>query len=308
MKYYLSFDVGGTQIKFALLTELGEIIEQGKMDTAKRGEQIIRDIVAVKNRLSERHTIQGVAFSIPGFVNVETGFLPNSGAIHDFLGLNFKHVMTEKLGLPVELDNDGNCVALAERWLGKGKESDNFICMTIGTGIGGAICLNGDIVRGHSYMGGEFGFMLLNNLFKATEKSQCSMNYNASIREGLIHNYGDQQTEIVDGLSGVDIYALADQGDAIALQVIDEFYQYIAMGLYNLTFMLNPEKILIGGAISGRAEIFPAIKGKFQEILNAHKATIKMTVDELVCIESAHFKNDSGVIGALYHFLQMRKP
>ena len=307
MKHYLSFDIGGTQIKFAVLTEQGEIIEKSKIDTAKDGNQIIEDLVAVKKQLAEKYTFQGVAFSMPGFVDVNTGFLKTAGAIEDFAGLHFKDIMVEKLGLPVELDNDVNCVAMAEKWLGAAENSDNFICMTIGTGVGGAICVNGEIVRGHSYMAGEFGYMLTNSIFKAKDESISTLSSTGSICEGLIKCYCEQKQQEIGSVSGIDVYDLAEQGDAIAEKVINEFYQNIAIGLYNLTFILNPEKILIGGAISTRSELFPALKQKFQEIINAHGVINKFSVDDFVNIESTHFKNDSGVIGALYHFLQMNK-
>ncbi len=307
MKHYLSFDIGGTQIKFAVLTENGDIIEQSKMDTAARGEQIINDIVNVKRQLASAYELHGVAFSMPGFVNVDTGFLQTGGAIDDFYEINFKEIMVEKLGLPVELDNDVNCVAFAEKWLGKAQQSDNFICVTLGTGVGGAVCLNGKISRGHNYMAGEFGYMLTTNIFDSKDKANCSMNFTASVREGLRRRYSNIKQVDISSVSGIDIYNLADQGDVIATQVIDEFYQSIAIGLYNLTFILNPEKILIGGAISAREEIYPAITNKFQAIIDEHVTIKKHSVADFVCIESTHFKNDSGLIGALYHFLQMTK-
>lgn len=307
MKHYLSFDIGGTQIKFAVLTPHGEIIEQSKVDTPNHGEQIINEIVKIKIQLSSKYTLQGVAFSLPGFVNVDTGFLQSGGAIKDFFEINFKEIMIEKLSLPVELENDVNCVALAEKWLGNAKNSENFICITIGTGVGGAIYVNGEIVRGHSYMAGEFGYMLTCDVFKAHYKGRTNMSFTASIREGLRRNYCNLQQQEIETLSGLDIYYLAEQGDIIAQQVINEFYQSIAIGLYNLTFTLNPQKILIGGAISARDEIFPAIKNKFQQILDVTPSPDRFLVDDFVTIERTHFKNDSGLIGALYHFLQMTK-
>lgn len=307
MKHYLSFDIGGTQIKYAVLSDCGDIIEQSKIDTASHGEQIIADIVDVKKQLAEKYTLQGVAFSIPGFVDVETGFLHTGGAIEDFFEINFKDIMVEKLRLPVELENDVNCVAFAEKWLGNAKNINDFICITIGTGVGGTICVNGKIVRGHSYMAGEFGYMLTKSIFTEKENTIGTLSSTASVRGGLIRNYCDQKRLDMEQVSGLDIYHLADQGDIIALQVIDEFYQNIAIGLYNLTFILNPKKILIGGAISNREEIFPAIHQKFQKILDALASPNRFLVGDLVSIESTHFRNNSGLIGALYHFLQMTK-
>lgn len=306
MKYYLAFDIGGTHIKFAVLDGHGNILESDQITTANRGEQIVHDIVDIKNHLMPKYVLQGVAFSMPGFVNIDTGYLQDGGAIDDFSGINFKQLMTERLGLPVELDNDGNCVAMAERWLGKGQHSDNFICMNIGTGVGGAICLNGEIMRGYRYMGAEFGYMLINNFFKSAGKTHCSLNFTASIREGLIGCYCSEKNIDSGKLSGKDIYLFAEQGDPLAIKIIDQFYECIALGLYNLTFILNPEKILIGGAISANSEIFPAIKAKFQAILNSHPDSSRLSVDDLVSIESAHFKNSAGMVGALYHFLRMQ--
>lgn len=308
MKYYLSFDIGGTQIKFGILTAEGNIIEKSKIDTKNNGEQIINDIVTVKERLASQYNLQGVAFSMPGFVNVETGYLKTGGSIPDFYGINFKEIMQEKLGLPVELENDVNCVAFSEQWHGNAKDCDNFICITIGTGIGGALCLNGQISRGHSYMAGEFGYMLIHNIFSNVKnKSTCTLSATGSVKQGLISNYYEQKKIDKNKLSGVDIYQLADEGDLIASKVINEFYQSIAIGLYNLTFILNPEKILIGGAISNRTEIFPAIIREYQSIITEHPDLKGFAVKDLVSIESTHFKNESGLVGALYHFLQMRK-
>lgn len=307
MKHYLSFDIGGTQIKFAVMTERGDIIEKNKIDTAVRGEQIISDIVALKEQLQKKYSLQGAAFSLPGFVNVDTGFLKTAGAITDFFAINFKEIMTEKLGLAVELENDVNCVALAEKWLGNAQDSDNFICITIGTGIGGAIFVNGQLVRGHSYMAGEFGYMLSDNLFNSKAATATTFSHCASVRDGLIAQYCQQEQQPLGNVTGHDVYRLAQQGDQVALQTIDTFYQNIAIGLYNLTFTLNPEKILIGGAISAREEIFPAVKGKFQEIINANPALKNFSVEDFVTIDSTYFKNDSGLIGALYHFLQISK-
>ena len=303
MKFYLSFDIGGTAIKYGIVNEQGDILEQGKQPTELDRNSFIDCIVAIKEKYSPKYDITGVAFSMPGFVNIETGYLRTAGAIKSLYDFEFKTVLREKLALPVELDNDVNCVALAEKWLGNAQTNSNFLCVTVGTGIGGAIYLNNQLIRGFNYMAGEFGYTLTENIFRNDDKL-VTLSDKASISKGLRTRYAKHQGNLdVTEISGEDVYLLADQGDELAKQTIDEFYQAIAMGLYNLTFTLNPEKILIGGAISQRDEIYNEIKQKFQQILNYQSDLKTFTVDQLVTIDSCKFNNDSGLIGAVYHFI-----
>ncbi|WP_019616870.1 ROK family protein [Psychromonas ossibalaenae] len=306
MKYYLAFDIGGTNIKFGVLDDNANILEKGKVSTTACGESIIANIVKIKEKYGALYDLKGVAFSMPGFVNVDSGYLQTAGAIDDFYGINFKQMIAEKLSLPVELENDVNCVALAEKWRGNAQDTANFICITIGTGIGGAICINNQLCRGHNYMAGEFGFMMLDNVFTSNDKQNASMSFCASVKEGLRRRYCDAEGILdIDEISGEDIYRLAENGNETAKSVIEHFYQSIALGLYNLTFILNPQKIIIGGAISERYEIFPEIKRKFQEIIDSQNAIQQFTVNDFVSIESSRFNNDSGIIGAVYHYLTM---
>ncbi|HEY5715203.1 MAG TPA: ROK family protein [Psychromonas sp.] len=306
MKYYLAFDIGGTTIKFGVLDENANILVKDKVTTDLQGSSIIANIVKIKEKYAAHFELAGAAFSMPGFVNVQTGYLQTGGAIVDFYGINFKEIMTEKLALPVELDNDVNCAALAEKWLGNAQNIANFICITIGTGIGGAICINNQISRGHNYMAGEFGYMLINNVFESEHPENASMSKTASVRSGLREAYANAKGNLdIAEISGEDVYRFAQQGDLIAQKVIDKFYQSIAIGLYNLTFILNPEKIIIGGAISGRDEIFTEIKQKFQQIIDSQDPIKDFSVADFVSIESCKFYNDSGIIGAVYHFLNM---
>lgn len=307
MKFYLAFDIGGTNLKFGVLNEQGDILQRGKVQTESTGEAIINSIVTIKEKYAAVYPFEGVAFSLPGFVNIETGYLKTGGAIRDFYEFNFKQILMEKLSLPIELDNDVNCVALAEKWQGNAQTSKNFLCMNIGSGIGGAIFLNDQIIRGHQYMAGEFGYMLTENIFACADK-HVTMSETASVLGGLRRRYVKRHGKLTVGqVSGEDIYHLAAQGDPLAQQTIEEFYQSLAIGLYNLTFILNPEKILIGGAISKRSEIIIAIKQKFLEILATQTSLQAFSVEQLVSIESCKFNNDSGIIGAVYHFMSMSK-
>lgn len=307
MATYISFDIGGTDIKFGVLNEQGQVLEQGKVKTETCGEKIIATLVDIKDQWSKKFTFDGAAFSLPGFVDVNTGYLKTGGAIDDFYGFQFKDELSKRLSLPVELENDVNCVALAEKWRGKAQNVENFICITIGTGIGGAIYINNQMVRGHGFMAGEFGYMFTKNVFDIEDKATASMSFTSSVREGLRRRYSNlKNINSIDNLSGKDIFGLASKGDDIAIKVIDDFYNNIAIGLYNLTFILNPEKIIIGGAISSREDLIFNIEDKFNQIIKSQGSINNFNVKELVSIEKSTFNNDSGLIGAVYHFLIMQ--
>jgi len=307
MDYFLSFDIGGTAIKYGILNEQGEILKQGKLVTPSTLSAFIESIISIKEKFNNQYKLLGVAFSMPGFVNTQTGYLSTAGAIKYLYDFDFKKILSDKLALPVELDNDVNCVALAEKWQGNAQTSSDFLCVTIGTGIGGAIYLNNQLIRGHNYMAGEFGYTLTANIFSANDK-QVTLSNQASVWEGLRARYAKLHGKMeVENITGEGIYQWAAQGDKLAIQTINEFYEAIAMGLYNLTFTLNPEKILIGGAISQRDEIYLAIKQKFQQILDYQNNLKTFSVEQLVTIEPCKFNNDSGLIGAVYHFITQTK-
>ncbi|MHA2937118.1 ROK family protein [Vibrio sp. RC27] len=307
MATYLSFDIGGTDIKFGVVNDRGNILHQGKIKTASTGEAIIQTIVNIKQELELQFSLDGAAFSVPGFVNVDTGYLKAGGAIKDFCEFDFRTILTDKLMLPVEVENDVNCVALAEKWLGKTKEVRDFICITLGTGIGGAIYLDDHLVRGHSSMAGEFGYTFIHYAHSTADKNSETMNQTASVRDGLRRRYAlYKHLPSFDDLSGKDIFSLAEEGDEIAIKVVDEFYKSIAVGLHNLTFMLNPKKIIIGGAISNRPDLIPNVTKEMKKLIKAIAVIDKLNLDELVTIEPTSFNNDNGLIGAVYHFVTMR--
>ena len=243
---------------------------------------------------------------MPGFVIPESGHLKTAGAINDFYGLNFIEIMEEIFQLPIEVENDVNCVALAERWVGSAKTCENFLCLNIGTGVGGAIMMNDRLIHGHGHMAGEFGYMLTRNFFEQSEPSK-TLSFTGSVREGIRRPYFEKKSlDDFSGLSGKDVFDAAEEGDIEAQQIITCFYQHLAAGIYNLTFILNPEKILIGGAISKRAELIEKIHTYLGFIIEADSGLAGFTSHDLICIERASLGNNAGIIGAAYHFMNMQ--
>lgn len=296
---YLSFDVGGTYIKYSLIDTNGNILKNDKYITITNREEFLNKIEDIVKENSEK--IEGLAFSMPGVIDVNKGYMITGGALYELYDYNFKEELEKRIKIPVEIENDVNCVALAEKWLGNAKENKNFICLTIGTGVGGALFINDKIVRGAKYSAGEFGFMITERL-KNTADSTLSMR--GSVRGGLIKSYAKKVNQNWEELDGKKIFEYAENGDEIAIETINEFYTNIAYSIFNLIVSLNPEKILVGGEISVRKDFIEKIKEKLEEIKSE---IVDLKNLEFPVIERCKFLNDSGKIGALYNFKLMQK-
>nr|WGD96665.1 ROK family protein [Bacillus safensis] len=155
------FDVGGTRTKYGLMDQDGELVTSGDYETnCRQLEPFLEAMVNVVRQYQRMQDVSGIAISLPGFVDSESGYTEFAGAIIALNGQNVKTLLEEKTSLRVEVENDANCAALAEKYSGNAKDCDSFICMTIGTGVGGGIFADGQLVRGASFRGGEFGMML----------------------------------------------------------------------------------------------------------------------------------------------------
>ncbi|MFJ7754564.1 ROK family protein [Peribacillus muralis] len=291
MSNYLAFDIGGTEIKYGLLTESGDILEKGIFPTARNsGEAILQAILA---KVSLFPSLGGIALSAPGFVNNETGFIELGGAIKDFDGFNIKTYLEEVTKLPVTVENDVNCVALAEKWKGKAKDHQHFLCMTVGTGVGGAIFINDQLYRGVSFGAGEFGYMITHGA-KSGAALKNTLSWNGSIT-GIRERYAARKGLQAADLTGLNIFQAYEAGDSIALLEVERFYDSLAIGIHNLYFLFNPSKILIGGAVSVREELIPELRRRVTSLNGYIKGD---------CIEACEWNNDAGMIGALYHHHQ----
>ena len=296
---FLSFDVGGTKTKYSLVNESGEILESGSFSTKDNKEIIFSNVKNIVEEFKNKnYSIDGLAFSMPGVIDVKNGHMITGGALRDLYDFPFKEKLEQYIGIPVELENDVNCVALAEKWQGNAKDCENFVCLTVGTGVGGAIYIDGKMVRGTKYAAGEFGFMITD---RRGNYEEASLSMSGSVRGGLIQTYARKKGINWEELNGERIFELAENGDKIALEVIDDFYTSLAYSVYNLSVSLNPEKILIGGEITRREDFIKIIEDKV-EIIKKDVCPLKMPI-----IERCKFLNDSGKIGAVYHFILNNK-
>jgi predicted NBD/HSP70 family sugar kinase len=296
MKAYMVFDIGGTYIKYAVMNENGLKLDSGKVPTPQEGlEEFLQKTSEIVTQYRQSYAFQGIALSSPGAVDVKSGYIGGASAIPYIHGVPLTDLIRERTGLDVSIENDANCAALAEGWLGAAKETDYYICIVIGTGIGGSIVMNHTILRGASLHGGEFGYMImgdpLNNPLRSTWSQVASTN-------ALVQEVERRKT-LEKGLDGEKVFRMAAEGDAIANECITIFYKKLATGIYNIKYALDPEKILIGGGISKRSEVIEGINKELRHLKDEISA-----LD--ITVEACQFDNDANLIGALFHFFSIK--
>lgn len=286
-KQYLSFDIGGTAIKWGLLKQDGSIVKKASYPTESWGREAL--LAQLEETVQQfQNDVDGISFCLPGFIAPD-GFIEYGGAIKGFSQFHFRNHFEQKFGLPVSVENDVNCVAMAEKWQGNALDLSDFFCMTVGTGIGGALVLNDQLYRGFSNQAGECGFMVTAGLH-ADLPEHDSLSKIASMY-GLREKYAVNKGLKLQDVTGEDVFSAYENGDPIAIKAVQRFYEALAIGIYNITSVINPQKVLIGGGVTARPT--------FIDELRMHLAYVDRVFN--VEIDICHFKNDAGLIGALAH-------
>ena len=283
----LAIDIGGTMVKYGLISSDGEILSTDKIETeAEKGlENILNKIDNIFKRYKENNPV-GIAVSGTGQINGMIGkVIGGNPIIPNWIGTNLVKILEEKYNLPIVLENDVNCVALGEKWIGAGKDLSNFICLTIGTGIGGGIILNNQLFRGENFVAGEFGHILI----KKGEFEQFAST-TALIR--LVK----ERTEKT--LNGKEIFDLEKKEIVEYQEVISEWIENLTDGLSSIVYCFNPANIILGGGVIGQGE--PLIN----RIKNSLFKKIGPQFKEKLNIIQAKLGNNAGMIGASYLLLE----
>lgn len=295
VNYYAVLDVGGSSIKYALMNESGDFIEKSSIPTPKTSLELFMDEVdSIVKEFQKNYALKGIAMSMPGAVNIETGYIAGLSALPYIHGPNMKELLQERTHLTVEIENDANCAGLAEGWIGAAKDVMDYLCLVIGTGIGGALVLDKKIRHGKNQFCGEFGYMIMEDYLENPQGETLS---SLAAVGGLINKVAKRKGIDSNILNGKKVFELAENGDEDVKDELEKFMKRLAVGIYNLQYVLDPEKILIGGAISSREGFIEQINEILLEMKrNQNDLTVK--------VEKCQFGNDSNLIGALYHFLQ----
>ncbi|MFA0442779.1 transcriptional regulator [Vibrio sp. 10N.286.49.C2] len=291
---YLVLDFGGSAVKGAVMTRHAEIVERFTLTShAKTYEAWLDAFTPVFEQYRIKYNILGIAVSTCGAVDVDTGIIHGGSALPYIHGFDVKSLYEDRFGLPTELENDACCAALAESWLGAGSDSNHFALVVIGTGVGGAIVTHQQIMKGHHLHGGEFGFSIM----EYRDGKPITLGYLASTL-ALVELAASALSVSVETLNGLKVFEMYEQQHPEIVQVVDQWIGYLATGLYNIQYSIDPEVIIIGGAISRRHDLLALINHKLDCIL----ADIQIAKVRPV-LKVTKFGNDANLIGALKHYM-----
>ena len=307
----IGIDVGGTNVKIALVDEKGKIIYSNSVPTyAKMGyEYTVNNIKqAIKDLMKETNTdsksIEGIGFDFPGQVDYKTGVVKLAPNIPGWVNVPIAQMIEDEFHIPTRIDNDVRCAALGEMKFGAGQGCENFICITVGTGIGSGLVVNGKLVRGASNAAGEIGHIKL----QMNDGPICGCGDTGCLEAfasgpsivAMAQDYikGGKSTKFRE-LAGVDneitpyiVAKAAEEGDPVAKRIFEIVGEYIGIGLTSVINLLNPEKVIIGGGVAEAGDLL------LEPIRKTVKERAMVVAGSAVEIVPAQLGNSAGVIGA----------
>ena len=261
MKYGYGVDLGGTTVKIAYFDETGAMLEKWEIPTvtADGGKAILPDIAAsiAQHRAKYDHEVLGIGIGVPGPVD-------GKGVVNRCVNLgwgvfNISQALSALTGLPVKAGNDANVAALGEFWKGGGQGCENMVFVTLGTGVGGGIVVEGKLLHGAYGSGAEIGHMVLNR--QETDKCGCGKQGCAEqycsatgivrlAKQYLAFSNTPSALRSVENLTCKDVFDAAKSGDSAAAAILDKVYMYLGELLANICNVVNPETVVIGGGVS----------------------------------------------------------
>lgn len=287
----IGIDIGGTTIKADLYDDFGTSLNQFKeietiIDYDLGTNQILNQVCDLIGEYILNYSIDGVGISTAGVVNANTGEIIYAGyTIPGYIGVNFTSEIEKRFGLSTFVENDVNCAALGELWKGQAKDKKNVVMVTIGTGIGGSIIVNGQIVNGFNYTAGEVGYIPVGNSDWQSKASTTA----------LIHLY--QKKSLKTNQTGRTFFTDLSSGDKIAKETFEIFVENLTKGLLTISYLLNPEILILGGGILAKKDILlPEIQSSLAKNVMDNRFLPKNVV-------TATLGNEAGRIGAVKNFL-----
>ncbi|MDE7506980.1 ROK family glucokinase, partial [Streptococcus agalactiae] len=311
-KKLLGIDLGGTTIKFGILTLEGEVQEKWAIETntLENGRHIVSDIVeSLKHRLSlyglTKDDFLGIGMGSPGAVDRTSKTVTGAFNLNWADTQEVGSVIEKEVGIPFFIDNDANVAALGERWVGAGANNPDVVFVTLGTGVGGGVIADGNLIHGVAGAGGEIGHMIVDpeNGFMCTCGNKGCLETVASAT-GVVR-VARQLAEQYEGSSAIkaaidngdtvtskDIFIAAEDGDKFANSVVERVSRYLGLAAANISNILNPDSVVIGGGVSAAGEFLRSRVEKYF-VTFAFPQVKKSTK-----IKIAELGNDAGIIGA----------
>ncbi len=291
----IGIDLGGSAVRLSTVTETGKLRYSRKIDISARREQqyvinaIINNIIELGNiEKGQGNTVASIGIGSPGIIDLRKGVVVTSVNFPGWKHVPVKKLLEKAVALPVVLDNDANAAAYGEKWRGAGRKVNSLICLTMGTGIGGGIILDGNIWHGADGMAGEIGHMTVNPEGPTCNcgNTGCLETYSSAtgMVRSAIDSISNGKKTILKQLSDRDnnritanmIHEAALRGDKLSIKILTEAGKYIGIAMASLINVLNPEMVILTGAVTGAWDFFmPAARQEVER--RAYKALADRT-------------------------------
>lgn len=294
-EFSIGVDLGGTNMRAAAISKEGELIDKiaGKTNLAEGRDAVVDDIVNSIQELRQRieGRFAGVGIGVPGFIELKEGFIVGSNNLVALENFPIRDEVERRLGAPVILENDANAAAMGEKWIGAGRDVNNLVLLTLGTGIGGGIIYHGRVIHGSVGMAGELGHMTVvpNGLPCGCGNQGCLEKHasaTAVAAMAIIHGLGPITAE--------EVHQLAEKGHERALMIFEHMGQSLGIAIANLINIFNfPLYLLSGGPLPAWDFFAPAMMAEVKKrSFTFRKTDTKITKAEL--------GGRAGIFGAAY--------
>lgn len=317
MGHILGIDIGGTAVKIGIVTNQGELLKKWEMptDTTNKGETIVTDIWKNIQKQFEQldpelTDIDVIGIGSPGFIDSENGIIYSSVNI-GWKDFHLAETFQSLANLPVFVANDANVAALGEYWIGAGQGANNLIAVTLGTGVGGGIIVNGEIVNGENGTAGEIGHITVNHYGARCNCGRIGCLETIASATGIVRQAHEESKQNTNSLiakfieengtiTSKDVFDLANQGCQLSQDIIARTTDVLGLAISNVASLINPSKVLIGGGVSQAGEPF------IEQINQSFKKYALPRIYEVCEIKLAALGNDAGIIGAAYYAMQRK--
>ena len=292
------FDVGGTEIKYSVMDESLERKCSGSVPTPMDSREEFFDVLC---GLFEPHRgeVEGIAMSLPGFIDSEKGICRGGGALRYNHGKEVARPLSERLGVPVHIANDGKCAALAELRDGALKGCQNASVYIIGTGVGGGLIINGEILNGRHFTAGEFSFMRVTNTDWDNPGTTAGM---VCSTVGLLDQNRLYTGFVTDPMiDGRRFFEKVNSGDKMSLLILRKFCRQVAMHIVNLTILLDLEKVAVGGGISAQPILLQTIQESLDEIYDKPGPYFDPALPKTELVR-CRYGSEANQVGAYYYY------
>jgi len=309
----IAVDLGGTNVRVAAVTPQGGILDKLIFTTeALQGrERVTENILSkihefLRTFPEEEFEVTGGGFGIPGAIALDRGIVSQSPNLPGWENFDIRSRLQKGLDMPIFVENDANASTLGEGWLGAARGVKEFCCLTLGTGVGGGIVLNGDIWHGAAGKAGEIGYMVID---MDGPPCQCGnrgcleafASGSAIKRMAIEAIRANEKTDLVercggelDTITSKMVYESARSGDPLSRRIFHQMGTYLGVGLANLVNLLNVELMVIGGRVSEAWDLFiESVRGELEK-----RALGSM--GKRVKVEKARCGDDAGILGAAY--------